>query len=148
MVAVATPCWPGAGFGDDARLAHAPREQRLADHVVDLVRAGVIEVLALQPDLRAAKLARPALRVIHRRGTSDVVLELALELRDELRIAAIARVLRLELVERANQRLGDEHAAIRAEVATRVGMTVKSGEDQSSAWRTPFDERCDARRHP
>src|SRR5690606_16509641 len=29
-----------AGLGDDARLAHAPREHGLADHVVDLVRAG------------------------------------------------------------------------------------------------------------
>ena len=31
----------GAGFGDDSILAHAPREQRLADAVIDLVRAGV-----------------------------------------------------------------------------------------------------------
>ena len=47
---------PGAGFGDDARLAHAARQQSLADRVVDLVRAGVTEVLALQVDLRAAEL--------------------------------------------------------------------------------------------
>ena len=46
----------GAGLGDHARLAHAPREQRLADAVVDLVRAGVVQVLALQVDLRAAEL--------------------------------------------------------------------------------------------
>ena len=38
----------GAGFRDHARLAHACREQRLADHVVDLVRAGVIQVFALE----------------------------------------------------------------------------------------------------
>ena len=44
----------GAGLGDDARLAHAPGEQRLADGVVDLVRAGVVQVLALEADLRAA----------------------------------------------------------------------------------------------
>ena len=31
----------GAGLGDDARLAHALGEQRLAERVVDLVRAGV-----------------------------------------------------------------------------------------------------------
>ena len=36
-----------AGLGDDARLAHALGEQRLADDVVDLVRAGVREVFAL-----------------------------------------------------------------------------------------------------
>jgi hypothetical protein len=38
----------GAGLGDDARLAHALGEQRLAERVVDLVRAGVVEVLALE----------------------------------------------------------------------------------------------------
>ena len=41
-----------AGFGDDALLAHAPREQNLAEHVVDLVRAGVVELVALEIDLR------------------------------------------------------------------------------------------------
>ena len=54
-MAVATPCWPGAGLRDHAPLAHEAREQRLAEHVVDLVRAGVREVLALQVDARAAE---------------------------------------------------------------------------------------------
>jgi hypothetical protein len=42
----------GARLGDDARLAHAPRQQHLADAVVDLVRAGVAEVLALENSAR------------------------------------------------------------------------------------------------
>ena len=50
----------GAGLGDDARLAHAPGQQRLAERVVDLVRAGVEEVLALEPDRAAGGLARAA----------------------------------------------------------------------------------------
>ena len=45
---------PGAGLGDDAPLAHADGEQRLAERVVDLVRAGVRQVLALEEDARAA----------------------------------------------------------------------------------------------
>ena len=48
----------GAGLGDDALLAHAPGEQRLAEHVVDLVRAGVGEVLALEQHPHAEALAR------------------------------------------------------------------------------------------
>ena len=44
----------GAGLGDDPLLADALGEQRLAQHVVDLVRAGVVEVLALEQDARAA----------------------------------------------------------------------------------------------
>src|SRR5205814_10552107 len=44
----------GASLRDDALLAHAPREQSLAKAVVDLVRAGMIQIFALEIDLRAA----------------------------------------------------------------------------------------------
>ena len=47
-----------AGLGDDALLAHAPRQQRLAQAVVDLVRAGVQQVFALEINLRAARAFR------------------------------------------------------------------------------------------
>ncbi len=57
----------GAGLGDDAPLAEPPREHRLAERVVELVRAGVEEVLALQVEalvrrepLRARERSRPA----------------------------------------------------------------------------------------
>ena len=56
----------GAGLGDDAGLAHAPGEQDLAEAIVDLVRAGVIEVFALEIDLRAAEMLRQALGEIER----------------------------------------------------------------------------------
>ena len=42
----------GAGFGDDAGLAHAPGEQDLADGVVDFMRAGVEQVFALEINFR------------------------------------------------------------------------------------------------
>ena len=49
-----------AGFRDDARLAHADRQQDLPDAIVDLVRAGVVQFVALEPDLRAAnRLGQP-----------------------------------------------------------------------------------------
>ena len=62
----------GAGLGDDARLAHlALHQQRLAQRVVDLVRAGVGQVFALEVDLRAAEmLAQPA-GIGDRRGPAD-----------------------------------------------------------------------------
>ena len=44
----------GAGLGDHAFLSHAPRQKDLAEHVVDLVRAGVVELLALEIDFGAA----------------------------------------------------------------------------------------------
>ncbi len=51
--------------------------------------------------------------------------ELVLEFGDEGGIAAVARVLLLELVERADQRLGDEYAAVRAEMAALVGKVIQ-----------------------
>ena len=48
----------GAGFGDDAALAHAPGEQRLAEGVVDLVSAGVRQVLALEKDAHVCRVRR------------------------------------------------------------------------------------------
>ena len=47
----------GAGLGDDAGLAHAAGEQDLAQAVVDLVAAGVVELVALEVDLGAAPAA-------------------------------------------------------------------------------------------
>ncbi len=113
-----------AGFGDDARLAHAPGEQDLADAVVDLVRAGVEEVFALEINLRAAQFAGEAFGEVKRRGPaaefSEVVFELALELRVLLR----AEVLGLQLLQRVHQRLRHVTAAVGAEVAARIRHRV------------------------
>mmetsp|Transcript_24392 Transcript_24392/g.58134 ORF Transcript_24392/g.58134 Transcript_24392/m.58134 type:complete len:239 (-) Transcript_24392:481-1197(-) len=43
---------PCAGLRDDPLLSHAEAQQRLPEGVVDLVGAGVVEVLALEVDLR------------------------------------------------------------------------------------------------
>ena len=59
-----------AGLGDDALLAHAPRQQALAQRVVDLVRAGVQQVFALQVDLRAAQRLAQPLGEVERRRTA------------------------------------------------------------------------------
>ncbi len=50
------PMLAGARLGDNPLLSHAAREQSLADGVVDLVCTGMVEVLALQVDLRATEL--------------------------------------------------------------------------------------------
>ena len=52
----------GAGFGDDAGLAHAAGQQDLAHAVVGLVAAGVVQLIALEVDLRAIELFCQALR--------------------------------------------------------------------------------------
>jgi hypothetical protein len=58
----------GAGLGDDAGLAHALGQQDLAEAVVDLVRAGVVQLVALEIDLGAAEMLGQALGEIEREG--------------------------------------------------------------------------------
>ena len=71
-VAVATPCWPAPVSATSRRLAHAASQQRLAQHVVDLVRAGVVQVLALEQQPTAQLLAE-AVALRERAGPTGVV---------------------------------------------------------------------------
>ena len=59
-------------LGDDAVLAHAARQQNLADGVVDFVRAGVVQVFPFQIN-PATVLLRQAFGLIQRRRTPYVV---------------------------------------------------------------------------
>src|SRR5207249_5770729 len=95
-------------------------EQRLAEGVVDLVRAGVTEVLALEPEAAAQPLREPARERERRRPAHEVAQE-AGELCAEGGIAARLCVRRLQLAQRLHERLGHEPAPVRAEVSLRVG---------------------------
>ena len=51
------PVLPGAGFGDNARLAHIFRQQRLPQGIVDFMGAGMGQILPFQVDFRPAAAA-------------------------------------------------------------------------------------------
>ncbi len=57
----------GPGLGDDPGLAHAAGQDDLAQHVVDLVRAGMVQLVALHVDLGAAQMLGQPLGEIERR---------------------------------------------------------------------------------
>ena len=58
-----------AGFSDNAFFAHPLCQQNLTEHVIDFMSAGVIQILALQINLAAAKILRHLLCIIeHRRS--------------------------------------------------------------------------------
>ena len=107
----------GAGLGDDPRLAHALGEQRLAERVVELVRAGVVEVLALE------QIGRPA-RSLRRRASYSGVGRPAKSRSSSAssaRKSAAAQAsthARSSSLERRHQRLGHVLAAVGA-VAVR-----------------------------
>ena len=102
-------------------LAHAAGEEDLAERVVDLVGAGVVELVALEVDLRAAEPLGQALGEVERRGAADVVLPEVVHLGPEGRVGLGLLVLGLEVEDERHQRLGDEAAAEVAETAALVG---------------------------
>ncbi len=85
-----------AGLGDDPGLAHPDREQDLADAIVDLVRAGVVEFVAFEPDLCAAQLFGEPGRKVQRAGAADVVFQQVVELGLKRRIGLGGGIFRLQ----------------------------------------------------
>ena len=98
----------GAGLGDDAGLADALGEEGLADGVVDLVGAGVGQVLALEPDGGAAGELGEALGLVEGGGTADEVAAVEVDLGEEVGIFLDLLVLLLDLHEGLGQGFGDE----------------------------------------
>ena len=109
-----------AGFRDDARLAHAFREQDLADRVVDLVSAGMKEVFALEIDFGAAKFAREPFGEIKRGGPAAEFAQIIFQFALKLGVLLRAHVLVLQLLQGMHERLGNKAPAVRPEVALGV----------------------------
>src|SRR5882672_3387093 len=115
----------GAGLGDDALFAHPPRHHDLAEHIVDLVRAGVVQLLALEIDFRAAEMFGQALGEIQRRRPADIVLEVAVHFRSERRIGLGVGVGLLQIEDQRHQRFRDKASAENAEMPALVGTAAE-----------------------
>src|SRR5438128_5714059 len=120
----------GAGLGDDAVLPESLGEHDLAERVVQLVRARVQQVLALQVDALAGC---EALAQRERRRPAGVRGEQPVQLGVERVVCEGLTPAALELVERRDQRLGDVAAAVRAERA-RAHCRASSMYARTRAW--------------
>src|SRR5262249_50846800 len=118
-------------------LAHPLGEQRLAEGVVDLVRAGVIEILAFEVDRVPGPLAQTG-REVQRRGTSHVIAQQQIELRAEVRVCARCRPRVFELGQGGHQRVGRVVPAVLAEPvldgAHRVPRSAVDRTASANAW--------------
>src|SRR5438874_13693371 len=94
-------------------------EHPLADRVVGLVRTGVCQVLALEPQ-PCAPARRQARRERERRGAADPAGELFGELRLKVALMQVLAHAPLEALERGDQRFRNVAAAERAEAAACV----------------------------
>src|SRR3546814_13025991 len=101
----------------------------LADAIVDLVRAGVVEFLALEVDFGAVargsafaqRLGQP-FGIIERAGAADIMFEQIVELGPEGGVGLGGTILALEIEDQRQQRLGDVAAAARDDMHARLGV--------------------------
>ena len=121
---------PGTGLGDDAGLAHASGQERLAHHLVALVRSAVNEILALEEDPCAA-LARQVAQLGDRSRTSQIPGEELIELGVEGGVGLRLDEGVLELVEGRHQQLGHELPTVGTEVGIQPRVVA------TGAFRAP-----------
>src|SRR5262245_126003 len=143
-----------ACFRHDTALAHPSGRRRLAEGVVDLVRAGVREIFALEEDTnvwrvqkdppyptRLTRLTRPGEvpGLVQRRGPTDVMLQQPVELFAERLVLACGVVAGRQLFDRRDERLGHEPAAVCPEITASIRI--------ASSEHRPIDRRCLGRLH-
>ena len=119
-MAVATPCWPGPGLGNDPLLAHPLGQQPLAQGVVDLVGPGVVQVFPFEIDLGAPQRLRQMLGEIQRRGPAHVIFKQPGQLLLKLRIPPDPAIRLLQLQQGRHQGLRDETSAELTEMAVFI----------------------------
>ena len=107
-----------ARFRDDAPLSHANREQDLRQRIVDLVRARVAEIFALEPH-RCTHARRQARRKAKRRFAPDERLEQSVQFRLKRSVGLDRLVRRRQFVERGHQRFRHIAATEGTEAVTR-----------------------------
>ena len=115
---------PRAGFSNHAFFAHAAGKQRLTDGVVDLVRAGVVQVFALQPDLRAAQMLGQPRGMVHGAGSADIMLQIVAERFPKRGVVFRGLVGRCQFLQGGNQGFGNVHAAVFAEKSSFIRCLV------------------------
>jgi hypothetical protein len=111
---------PGTGLGDDPLLAHPFGKETLTECIVDLVCAGVRQILTLEVDPGAAAQFGQVPREIQRRRPADVIARETIDHVLELGVAASFVIGGFQLVERRHQRFRRILAAELPKSATRV----------------------------
>jgi hypothetical protein len=119
------PVLPRARLRDHPALADALRQERLPQRVVDLVRAGMRQILAFEVDLRAARVAGQPPGMGQGGRPADVGAQQVVQLGRERRILPARDIRFLQFGQRRHQRLGHELPAEGAEF--RIAWCVLRG---------------------
>src|SRR5690606_26989758 len=100
--------------------AHALGQENLAQAIVDLVAAGMVQLFALEIDLCATQMLGGALGEIERAGAADIMGRQILEFGAIGGIGLGGAIFLFEVQDQRHQRFSDEAAAINAEAAMLV----------------------------
>ena len=119
-VATATPCCPAPVSAMTRALPIRRASRALGERVVDLVRAGVAEILAFEVDRGAAEVPGETGRVRDRRRPAAVVFQQIGQLAPEGAVAAGVLPGLRKFLQRRHQRLRHEPPAVRPEVTPTV----------------------------
>ena len=107
----------GAGLSNEAGLAHFFGEQRLTEGIVDFVRAGVVEVLALEVDLGATEVAGHVLSKVKSGWTAHIIVEQGCQLRIECWVVFVMLVSLFQFYHCTHQGFWDVLTAVNAEAS-------------------------------
>ena len=106
-----------AGFGDEAGLAHPLGQQCLPQYVVDLVSAGVVEILPLEIDLCAAEIRRDLACIVQAAGAACVIVQQGGQLRLKAGVVLVVFIRRIQLLQGIHQRFGNILSAVHPKTA-------------------------------
>ena len=129
---------PGSRLCDEAGFSHLFGKQRLPQHVVDLVRACVIQVLPFEVDLRTAQVPRHLLRVIQARGSARIVIQQRGQLPVKVRVRLEMIVGLFQFNDGVHQGFRDVLPAVNAKASVWVCHGVASCLSASRTARTNF----------
>ena len=122
-----------ARFGDNARLAHLLGKQDLPEHVVDLMRASMVQIFTLQVDLCTTQRLGQTLGIVQKRRTVGIFVQKRVQLRFELWVILVMVVSFLELNNGIHQRFRhvlptvDTESSLRHNVSFHKSSTGPDG---------------------
>ena len=105
---------------DQTGFPHLLRQERLPQHVIDLVRARVVQIFPFQIDLRAAQIFCHLLRIIESRRSSRILIEQFCQFPVEFRVIFIMVIRFFQFNYRIHQCLRDILPAVNAKASVWI----------------------------
>ena len=89
--------------------------------------AGVIQILSLEQDLRSTQVTTQAFGMVDRGWATDIVLEVPIKFREELRVLHVPLIRQSELINGLHEGFSDEYTPVGPKVASLIRVVVSRG---------------------